>query len=119
MAEKDHDCTNYYTEMCSQCQHRVVEERDGWKASADLRQATCDQLAKLADEWKRRAEELERIARIQQEEMDKIERERDALAAMVAVQDRLLMSWMIGVEPDARLLEDLRKTRERLPAQKR
>jgi len=33
----------------------LIAERDGWKLSAETRQATCDQLARLVDEWKRRA----------------------------------------------------------------
>lgn len=58
----------------------LEKERDDWKRVAEEASLKCidaEHRARERDEWKRRAEELERIARIQQEEMDKIEHERD------------------------------------------
>jgi len=69
-------------ETAAQEYNRMMNERNVWKLSAEMRQATCDSLARLADQWKRRAEEAEAKLRVR--------------AALVAEMRRLLSAMRPG-----------------------
>jgi len=61
----------------------MTDEKKELLTTDEMRQATCDQLGKLADEWKRRAEFAEHDAMAWKTSMYHGNAERDALAAQL------------------------------------